>query len=77
MDTLFLAMPISGKGKLQQYIGRLQRANANKTSIEVYDYVDINVPRLQKMYEKRKKGYKALGFKTQDDRKDGEQIRLF
>ncbi|SDI79546.1 DEAD/DEAH box helicase [Natribacillus halophilus] len=78
LDTLFLTMPISWKGILQQYVGRLQRAHAEKTSIEVYDYVDDKVPQLKKMYdEKRRKGYKALGFKTEEERKDGQQMTLF
>ncbi len=63
LDTLFLAMPISWKGTLQQYVGRLHRNLASKKEVKVYDYVDINVPQLKRMYEKRISGYKALGYK--------------
>ncbi len=66
LDTLFLALPISWKGTLNQYIGRIVRTYENKTSIEVYDYVDGNIERLSKMYNKRKKAYKSLGFSIID-----------
>ncbi len=62
LDTLFLALPVSWKGTLQQYIGRIVRSHENKSSIEVYDYVDSKIERLGKMYVKRKRAYKSLGF---------------
>jgi superfamily II DNA or RNA helicase len=62
LDTLFLVMPISWKGKLQQYAGRLHRTHPNKKSVMIYDYIDHHVPALNKMYEKRKKGYEAMGY---------------
>jgi superfamily II DNA or RNA helicase len=62
LDTLFLVMPISWKGTLAQYVGRLHRLHHLKTEVRIYDYVDINVPMLSKMSEKRKAGYKALGY---------------
>lgn len=62
LDTLFLSLPISWKGTLQQYVGRIMREYKLKESIEVFDYVDINVERLVKMYKKRKRAYKNLGF---------------
>jgi superfamily II DNA or RNA helicase len=62
LDTLFLAMPISWRGTLQQYIGRLHRLHDNKRVVQVYDYVDSQVPMLARMYEKRLKGYAALGY---------------
>ena len=61
LDTLFLAMPISWKGTLQQYVGRLHRLH-NKRFVQVYDYVDHGVPMLAKMYERRLKGYSAIGY---------------
>jgi superfamily II DNA or RNA helicase len=64
LDTLFLAMPLSWKGTLQQYVGRLNRLHDRKTRVKVYDYVDQQEPVLQKMYEKRFKGYNDLGYKT-------------
>ncbi|MCL2660671.1 MAG: DEAD/DEAH box helicase [Acidobacteriaceae bacterium] len=62
LDTLFLAMPISWKGTLQQYVGRLHRLHDNKRVVQVYDYVDNTVPMLARMYERRLKGYNAIGY---------------
>jgi superfamily II DNA or RNA helicase len=64
LDTLFLAMPISWKGTLQQYVGRLHRLHDNKRVVEVYDYVDPNVRMLARMYERRLKGYADMGYKV-------------
>lgn len=63
LDTLFLTMPVSWKGTLVQYAGRLHRIYAGKKEVRVYDYVDRNVPMLMRMYEKRLKGYRAMGYK--------------
>jgi len=62
LDTLFLAMPISWKGTLQQYVGRLHRLHENKKEVLVYDYSDLLVPMLARMYKKRLAGYSALGY---------------
>jgi superfamily II DNA or RNA helicase len=62
LDTLFLAMPISWKGTLQQYVGRLHRLHDNKRFVQVYDYVDHYVPMLARMYERRLKGYSTIGY---------------
>jgi Glycosyl hydrolases family 38 N-terminal domain len=62
LDTLFLAMPISWKGTLQQYVGRLHRLHDNKRLVQVYDYVDDNVLMLARLYERRLKGYAAIGY---------------
>jgi len=62
LDTLFLAMPISWKGTLQQYVGRLHRLHDGKRVVQVYDYVDPNVPMLARMYQRRLKGYDAIGY---------------
>jgi superfamily II DNA or RNA helicase len=62
LDTLFLAMPISWRGTLQQYVGRLHRLHADKNIVRVYDYVDASVPVLNRMYEKRVKAYNAVGY---------------
>ena len=64
LDTLFLALPIAWKGKVAQYTGRLHRNYIGKTEVQVYDYVDIHVPMLEKMYQKRVKGYAAVGYKA-------------
>jgi superfamily II DNA or RNA helicase len=62
LDTLFLAMPISWRGTLQQYVGRLHRLHKDKHVVRVYDYVDASVPVLNRMYDKRLKAYKAVGY---------------
>ena len=62
LDTLFLALPISWKGTLQQYAGRLHRLYDRKKTVMVYDYIDSNVPVLMRMYQKRLKGYRAMGY---------------
>jgi superfamily II DNA or RNA helicase len=62
LDTLFLAMPISWKGTLAQYVGRLHRLYPAKREVIVYDYVDETVPLLKRMSEKRDRGYKGLGY---------------
>ena len=64
LDTLFLAMPISWRGTLQQYAGRLHRLFENKQEVQVYDYVDIHVRTLEKMYQKRLAGYAVIGYRA-------------
>lgn len=61
LDTLFLTMPLSWKGTLAQYVGRLHRQHAAKTEVLVVDYVDELVPVLARMAAKRRAGYRALG----------------
>lgn len=63
LDTLFLALPISWKGLVAQYTGRLHRENEGKTDVRVYDYIDIHEPVCEKMYQKRLKGYSAIGYR--------------
>jgi superfamily II DNA or RNA helicase len=62
LDTLFLVMPISWRGTLEQYVGRLHRIHENKKVVQVYDYLDTNIPMLVRMYQKRLKGYQAIGY---------------
>lgn len=62
LDTLFLVSPISWKGTLAQYVGRLHREHQGKSEVRVYDYVDANVPVLARMAARRRAGYKALGY---------------
>jgi hypothetical protein len=62
LDTLFLTLPISWRGTLAQYAGRLQRAHANKRDVIIYDYADVDEPLLAKMAVKREAGYRSLGF---------------
>lgn len=67
LDTLFLTMPISWKGVLQQYAGRLQRMYEGKNIVKIYDYIDNNIPMLVKMYNKRLKGYKNLDYNIEEN----------
>lgn len=62
LDTLFLTFPISWEGTLAQYAGRLHREHHGKTEVRIYDYVDTSIPVLQRMHEKRMKGYYSLGY---------------
>ena len=65
LDTLFLALPVSWKGTLIQYAGRLHRLHPEKAEVRIYDYVDRHVPMLARMFEKRLRGYRAIGYSTE------------
>jgi superfamily II DNA or RNA helicase len=67
LDTLFLAMPISWKGTLQQYAGRLHQLFKTKKEVRIYDYVDLQVKMLEKMYQKRLNGYASMGYKAKSE----------
>jgi superfamily II DNA or RNA helicase len=67
LDTLFLASPISWRGTLQQYVGRLHRLHDSKREVIVYDYVDGCVPVFAAMYGKRVRGYEAVGYQIQSE----------
>jgi len=62
LDTLFLAMPIAWKGSLAQYAGRIHRESEGKTQVTIHDYVDCGLPMLQRMFNKREKSYKSMGY---------------
>ena len=62
LDTLVLAMPVSWKGTLQQYAGRLHREHASKTDVRVIDLVDTEHSALMRMWNKRQRGYRAMGY---------------
>jgi superfamily II DNA or RNA helicase len=64
LDTLLLALPVSWKGTLIQYAGRLQRQHRSKTQVRIFDYVDRQVPMLARMFDKRIKGYRLMGYDT-------------
>jgi superfamily II DNA or RNA helicase len=66
LDTLFLTMPISWRGTLAQYAGRLHRLHGSKRDVIIYDYVDENEPMLAKMAAKREAGYRSLGYRVLD-----------
>ena len=63
LDTLFLALPVSWKGLVVQYAGRLHRENDGKKDVRIYDYIDIHEPVCDNMYRKRLKGYASIGYK--------------
>ena len=67
LDTLFLAMLIAWHGILAQYAGRLHRLHAEKYEVQVYDYVDIHITVLDRMYAKRVKGYASIGYSTKSE----------
>lgn len=62
LDTLLLALPVSWKGTLVQYTGRLHRLHPGKTEVRIYDYVDREVIMLLRMFERRLRGYRAIGY---------------
>lgn len=63
LDTLVLAMPVSWKGTLQQYAGRLHREHAGKTDVRIIDFVDTGHAALMRMWDKRQRGYRAMGYR--------------
>ena len=65
LDTLFLTLPISWRGTIAQYVGRLHRNYALKQEVQVYDYADLSVPMLERMFNRRCQGYEAVGYKIQ------------
>lgn len=67
LDTLFLAMPIAWKGSLAQYAGRIQRESQGKERVIIHDYVDASLPMLERMFTKREKSYKAMGYQVTFD----------
>jgi superfamily II DNA or RNA helicase len=67
LDTLFITMPISFKGRIIQYAGRLHRKLKGKMDVKIYDYVDKNISVLRRMYERRLKTYKAMGYTNADE----------
>jgi superfamily II DNA or RNA helicase len=62
LDTLFLTLPVSWKGTLMQYAGRLHRAHPGKREVRIFDYVDAAVPVLRRMAERRMRGYRSMGY---------------
>ncbi len=66
LDTLVLAMPISWKGTLQQYAGRLHREHASKSNVRIIEFIDAGHPALMRMWEKRQSGYRAMGYRLED-----------
>jgi superfamily II DNA or RNA helicase len=76
LDTLFLASPIAWKGTLAQYAGRLHREYPGKQDVMIYDYVDVHVPVLERMYHKRLTGYTQMGYKALTSRDQPDRISM-
>lgn len=72
LDTLFLAQPISFKGKVNQYAGRLHRHYEGKNEVKIYDYIDVHIHMFERMYHRRLTAYKSIGYtlKTKNDSLD-------
>ncbi|MCC6765744.1 MAG: DEAD/DEAH box helicase [Deltaproteobacteria bacterium] len=62
LNTLFLALPVSWKGTLIQYTGRLHRLHSAKREVRIFDYVDREIPMLLRMFERRLRGYRGIGY---------------
>ena len=77
LDTMLLAMPISWKGTLAQYAGRLHRNYEGKQEVRIYDYVDVHIPMLERMYHKRLRGYAELGYQVKLGEKEETTSRLY
>ncbi|MCP5522291.1 MAG: DEAD/DEAH box helicase family protein [Verrucomicrobiales bacterium] len=62
LDTLFVGLPISWRGTVAQYVGRLHRLHEGKREVVVFDYADLEVPMLSRMFDRRCQGYEAVGY---------------
>jgi len=62
LDTLFLTLPVSWRGTIAQYVGRLHRLHHDKKEVRVFDYADLDVPMLSRMFDRRCQGYEAVGY---------------
>jgi very-short-patch-repair endonuclease len=62
LDTLFLTLPVSWRGTIAQYVGRPHRLYDGKREVQVYDYADLNVPMLARTFDRRCRGYEAVGY---------------
>jgi very-short-patch-repair endonuclease len=62
LDTLFLTLPVSWRGTIAQYAGRLHRLHDSKREVRIYDYADLNAPMLARMFDRRCRGYETLGY---------------
>jgi len=76
LDTLFLAMPVSWKGTLVQYTGRLHRLHPGKTEVRIYDYLDSAIPMPARMFEKRLRAYRAIGYAVDERLSESEQLKF-
>ena len=76
LDTLFFASPIAWKGTLTQYAGRLHREYPEKQDVIIYDYVDMHIPVLERMYHKRLKAYFQIAYKALASKEEPDKINM-
>jgi len=62
LDTLIIAMPVSFRGKLIQYAGRLHRPSPGKTDVLIYDYLDGSSALTVSMFKKRLTAYRKMDY---------------
>lgn len=74
LDTLLLAMPISFEGNVEQYAGRLNRDYEGKKDVIIFDYIDQRIPKLERMYHKRLRTYKKIGFEVCSEVADSQVV---
>lgn len=74
LDTLLLAMPISFEGNVEQYAGRLNRDYDGKKDVIIFDYIDQHIPKLERMYHKRLRTYKKIGFEVCSEVTDNQAV---
>lgn len=74
LDTLLLAMPISFEGNVEQYAGRLNRDYDGKKDVIIFDYIDQHIPKLERMYHKRLRTYKKIGFEVCSEVADNQVV---
>lgn len=74
LDTLLLAMPISFEGNVEQYAGRLNRDYEGKKDVIIFDYIDQHIPKLERMYHKRLRAYKKIGFEVCSEVADNQVV---
>jgi len=72
LDTLFLTMPVSWRGTVVQYTGRLHRSHPGKSEVRIYDYVDSRVPVLARMFQRRLAGYRSIGYEPEETAEEDE-----
>ena len=62
LDTLFLTLPVSWRGTIAQYAGRLHRLHKGKSEVRIFDYADLDIPMLSRMFDRRCQGYESIGY---------------
>ena len=74
LDTMLLAMPISFEGNVEQYAGRLNRDYEGKKDVIIFDYIDQHIPVLERMYHRRLRTYKKIGFEVCSEVMDKQEV---